>query len=189
MRADRRSLRLIERQTLVPQQLQKAVDLRHHRLHLRHRARLRAAPFSTVARVLNCLGLGRLRILEPKPPVQRYERQTPGDLIHSDGNKVARFRMMGHRITGNRQQVRSTGVGYNHVHFAIDYPTRLSDVEVLTDEQQSSEIALLIRAVAWFYGPGYDSRCFVSAHRAWASISFSLGSTRPAPTPKPCVLS
>jgi hypothetical protein len=41
------------------------VDLRHQRLHLRHIARLLAAPFSTVARVLNRLGLGRLRNLEP----------------------------------------------------------------------------------------------------------------------------
>jgi hypothetical protein len=33
---------------------------------------------------LNRLGLGRLRNLEPKPPVQRYERETAGDLIHID---------------------------------------------------------------------------------------------------------
>jgi hypothetical protein len=36
-------------------------------------ARLLQAPFSTVARVLSRLGLGRLRNLDPKPPVQRYE--------------------------------------------------------------------------------------------------------------------
>jgi len=34
-------------------------------VELRHIARLLAAPFSTVARVLNRLGLGRLRNLEP----------------------------------------------------------------------------------------------------------------------------
>ena len=33
---------------------------------------------------LNRLGLGPLRNLEPKPVVQRYERQTPGDLIHGN---------------------------------------------------------------------------------------------------------
>ena len=68
------------------------MELRHQRLHLRHIARLLAAPFSTVARVLNRLGLGRLRNLEPKPPVQRYEREHPGDLIHIDVKKLARFR-------------------------------------------------------------------------------------------------
>ena len=51
--ADRRSVRRHQRRTLDPQQLQKAVDLRHQRLHLRHIARLLAAPFSTVARTLS----------------------------------------------------------------------------------------------------------------------------------------
>ncbi len=68
---DRRSVRHFQRRTLDPQQLQQAMDLRHQRLHLRHITRLLAAPFSTVARVLNHLGLGRLRNLEPKLPVQR----------------------------------------------------------------------------------------------------------------------
>ncbi len=71
-----------------------------------------AAPFSTVARALNRLGLGRLLNLEPKPPVQRYERETPGDLIHIDGKKLARFREVGHRITGNRQRGSLPGVNY-----------------------------------------------------------------------------
>ena len=59
-----------------------------------------------------------MRNLEPKPPVQCYERETPGYLIHIDGKKLARFREVGHRITGNRQQGRSTGVGYDRVHVA-----------------------------------------------------------------------
>jgi len=53
-----------------------------------------------VARALNRLGLGRLRNLETKPPVQRYERERPGDLIHIDVKKLARYRKVGHRITG-----------------------------------------------------------------------------------------
>ena len=141
--ADRRSVRRSQGRTLAPQQLQQAVDLRHQRLHLRHIARFLAAPFSTVARVLNRLGLGRLRNLEPKPPVQRYERETPGDLIHIDVKKLARFRRVGHRITGNRQQGRSAGVGYDRVHVAIDDATRLAYVEVLADEQQATAIGFL----------------------------------------------
>ena len=109
--ADRRSVRRHQRRMLDSQHLQRAFELRHQRLHLRHIARLLAAPFSTVARALNRLGLGRLRNLEPKPPVQRYERERPGDLIHIDVKKLARFRKVGHRITGNRQQGRSAGVG------------------------------------------------------------------------------
>ena len=103
-----------------------------------------------MARTLNRLGLGRLRNLEPKPPVQRYERQTPGDLIHIDVKKLARFRQVGHRITGNRQQGRSTGVGYDRVHVAIDDTTRLAYVEVLPDEQQATAIGFMNQTLSTY---------------------------------------
>jgi len=160
--ADRRSVRRQQRRTLDSQHLQRAVELRHQRLHLRHIARLLAAPFSTVARALNRLGLGRLRNLDPKPPVQRYERERPGDLIHIDVKKLARFRKVGHRITGNRQQGRSAGVGYDRVHVAIDDATRLAYVEVLPDEQQGTAIGFLTRALAWFNGQGVECRQVMS---------------------------
>jgi len=88
--------------------------------------------------------------------VQHYERKTPGDLIHIDVKKLARFRQVGHRITGNRQQGRSTGVGYDRVHVAIDDATRLAYVEVLADEQQATAIGFLSRAGAWFNGQGVE---------------------------------
>jgi transposase InsO family protein len=171
--ADRRSVRRTQRRTLDPRHLQHAVELRHQRLHLRHISRLLAAPFSTVARALNRLGLGRLRNLEPKTPVQRYERQTPGDLIHIDVKKLARFRKVGHRITGNRQEGRSTGVGYDRVHVAIDDATRLAYVEVLADEQQATAIGFMTRAVAWFNGQGIECRQLMSDNGpAYVSRSF-----------------
>ena len=45
--ADRRSDRRTQRRTLDPQQQQHAVELRHQRLHLRHIARLLAAPWDS----------------------------------------------------------------------------------------------------------------------------------------------
>jgi len=129
--ADRRSVRRTQRRTLDPQQLQHAIELRHQRLHLRHIVRLLHAPFLTVARTLSRLGLGRLRNLDPKPPVQRYEWERPGDLIHIDIKSLARFRKVGHRITGDRQQGRSTGVGYEKAHVDVDDATRLTYAEVL----------------------------------------------------------
>ncbi len=156
--ADRRSARRTQRRTLDLQKLQQAVDLRHQRLHLRHIARLLAAPFSSVARALNRLGLGRLRSLEPKPPVQRYEWERPGDLLHIDVKTLARFRKVGHRITGDRQKGRSYRVGYDKVHVAIDDATRLAYVEVLEDEQKPTVIGFLTRALAWFNGQGIECR-------------------------------
>ncbi len=80
--------------------------------------------------------------------MQRYERETAGNLIHMDSKKLTRFRKVGHRITGSRQLVRSTGVAYDSVHVAIDDTTRLAYVEVLADEQQSTAIGFRSRPVA-----------------------------------------
>src|SRR5919109_1073412 len=49
-------------------------------------------PRSTVARVLKRLGKSRLPPLEPPPPVLRYEWAEPGDMLHIDVKKLARFR-------------------------------------------------------------------------------------------------
>jgi hypothetical protein len=69
-------------------------------------------------------------------------------------NSLARFRKVGHRITGNRQQGRSYGVGYDKVYVAVDDATRLGYIEVLADEQKPTVIVFLSRAVAWFNGQG-----------------------------------
>ena len=159
---DRRSVRRTQRRSLDPQHLQRAVELRHKRLHLRHIATMLVAPFSTVARALSRLGMGRLHNLEPKPVVQGYEGQIPGDLIHIAVKKLARFSKVGHCITGNRQQGRSTGVGYDRVHVAIDDATRLAYVEVLADEQPTTAIGFLSRAVAWFNDQRVDCRQVMS---------------------------
>ena len=179
--ADRRSVRRIQRRTLDPQQLQHAMELRHQRLHLRHIARLLQAPFSTVTRVLSRLGLGRLRHLEHKPPVHRYERKKPGNLIHIDVKLLARFCKEGHRITGDRQQGRSYGVGYDKVHVAVGDATRLAYVEVLADEQKPTVIGFLSRAVVWFNGQGMECRRVMSDNgpadvsKAFAKACRTLG--------------
>jgi hypothetical protein len=88
---DRRCVCRTQRRTLEPLQVQQAADLRHQRLYLRHIARFIAAPFFTVVRTLNRLGLGRLRNLEPKLPVKRYKRQTPGVFINIDLKNLLTF--------------------------------------------------------------------------------------------------
>jgi hypothetical protein len=54
---------------------------------------------ATVSRIQRRLGLNRIRDLEPAEPVRRYERATPGEIIHVDIKKLGRFDKIGHRIT------------------------------------------------------------------------------------------
>src|SRR5438876_9346678 len=51
---------------------------------------------ATVSRVLRRLGLNRIRDLEPAEPVRRYERATPGEMVHIDIKKLGRFDKIGH---------------------------------------------------------------------------------------------
>jgi transposase InsO family protein len=104
---------------------------------------------STVARVLRCCGLARLRHLEPPAPVQRYQWPLAGQLVHLDVKKLARIVRVGHRITGQRRG-QARGAGYEFVHVAIDDASRLAYVEVLPDEQGATTVKFLWRALAWF---------------------------------------
>lgn len=42
---------------------------------------------ATVSRILRRLGLNRIRDLEPAEPERRYERETPGEIVHIDIKK------------------------------------------------------------------------------------------------------
>lgn len=108
---------------------------------------------STVAAVLKRLGLNRLKLLEPKEPIRRYERKKPGELIHLDIKKLGRIRGIGHRITGSRRN-RARGSGWEYAHVCIDDHSRLAYVEVLPNERKESAIGFLKRALAWFAGHG-----------------------------------
>jgi transposase len=62
--------------------------------------------WATVSRVLRRAEMNRLRSLDPPPPVIRYERKHPGNLIHFDIKRLARIRKPGHRITGQLAESR-----------------------------------------------------------------------------------
>ena len=104
---------------------------------------------STVCGILRRIGLGRFRNLEPRADPCRYERSRPGELLHVDTKKLARFSRPGHRIHGNRADTR-TGLGYEFAHVCVDDATRLAYVEILPDERRESALPFLRRAVAWF---------------------------------------
>ena len=112
---------------------------------------------ATVARVLKRLGLNRLRALEPVEPPRRYQHEQPGDLLHLDIKKLARFERPGHRVTGTRAG-QNDGVGWEFVHVAIDDRSRIAFSSLHGDERASSAVEHLRAAVAWYAGLGVRIR-------------------------------
>src|SRR5436309_14938115 len=93
---------------------------------------------ATVSRILRRLGLNRIRDLEPAEPVRRYERATPGEMIHLDIKKLGRFEQVGHRITGDRTRQSSRrgqgwGAGWEYVHVCIDDHSRIAFSQIKPD--------------------------------------------------------
>jgi transposase InsO family protein len=95
--------------------------------------------------------------------VTRYERETPGDLIHLDIKKLGRFERVGHRITGDRVRQSSArgrrdgkawGVGWEFVHVVIDDASRIAFSRIMPDEKASSAVAVLKAAVAYYESLG-----------------------------------
>lgn len=74
---------------------------------------------STVSLWLRRLGLGRLRYLDPKPVVIRFEKKRPGELLHLDIKKFGCIKGIGHRIRGDRCN-RARGIGWEYLHVCID---------------------------------------------------------------------
>jgi transposase InsO family protein len=114
---------------------------------------------ATVARIAGAAGLNRLSKLEPAPVYRRYEKAEPGELLHLDVKKLGRIVKMGHRITGERQGVRSgPAKGWEYLHVAIDDASRVAYAQLLPDEDASCTVAFLRAAVAYYAGLGVRIR-------------------------------
>jgi transposase InsO family protein len=109
-------------------------------------------PLPTVVHVQRRLGLAR-RPRPAAPPVRRYERAAPGELVHLDIKKLGRFRRVGHRIHGDHGR-RSRGSGSEFLHIAIDDRTRLAYAALFSDETAASATAFLALAHRWFAARG-----------------------------------
>ena len=95
---------------------------------------------ATISRILERRGLNRRSALEPAEPVRRYERAAPGEIVHIDIKKLGKFNRIGRRITGDRTgQSNTRGVGWEHVHLAIDDHSRLAYSEIPPDEKRTDE--------------------------------------------------
>lgn len=107
-------------------------------------------PVSTVVLTLRRLGLNRLRALEPREPVIRYERARPGELVHVDTKRLARIAGIGHRIHGDRHRRPAAGLGWEHLHVCVDDATRVAYSEILPGETAACVTGFLRRAAGWF---------------------------------------
>jgi transposase InsO family protein len=145
---------------------------------------------ASVSRILNRRGLSLLSALEPQPLRPRYERASPGEIIHIDIKKLGRFNRTGHRITRDLAGHTGTGrPGWEFVHVAIDDHSRLATAQVFPDEKKESAVAFLQAAVAYYRslsitvsrvmtdnGSCYRSKAFV---RACARLNIKQIRTRP----------
>lgn len=118
---------------------------------------------SLVNRVLRRSGMPLLRHLDQatglparKARPVRYERATPGELVHVDIKKLGRIPDGGgHRKLGRQQGRKNrTGVGYSYLHHAVDDYSRLAYSEILENERKETAAGFWTRANAYFASVG-----------------------------------
>jgi transposase InsO family protein len=113
-------------------------------------AEVLAMALSTVSLILKRAGLGRRSRLEPLEPVNRYELTRPGELVHLDIKKLARFNRPGHRLLGRGRGRFETGAGYEYLHVCVDDYSRVAYVELLPDERGLTAARFLDHATLFF---------------------------------------
>ena len=106
---------------------------------------------STVHAVLRRHGRSRLVVRTPPEEVVRYERSSPGELVHVDIKKLGRIIRPGHRVTGDRSSQAKGKAGWQHVYVAIDDHSRLGFAAVYPDETADSALVFLDQLIR-FYG-------------------------------------
>ena len=104
--------------------------LRRHRLTAWEISQQLSVPASTVSRWLRRKGMGRLACLEPKPPVRRYERDCPGELLHLDTKKLGKIGKPGHRVHGDRS-VRTRRAGLEKIIYSCTGGALYGDPETI----------------------------------------------------------
>lgn len=158
---------------LCRSKLERISALRLQRLTAEQIAERLGLPRSTVSRHLSALGMGKLPPLHPPPPVVRYEREHPGELIHIDTKKLGRFQRLGHRVTGNRHQC-SDGAGWDYLHVCVDDASRLAYVEIHPNELRYTATRFLIRALRFFRDYGVQvQRVMTDNGSAYRSTPFA----------------
>ena len=136
---------------------------------------------------------------ELRRQVRRYERERPGELVHTDVKKLGLipdgggWRVHGRQATRGSKGGRTAPVtgtkGYAYLHSVVDDHSRLAYTEVLADETAPTTVAFFERAHRFFAdagvrvervisdnGPNYKSRDF---RAACAELGVTAKKTRP----------
>jgi transposase InsO family protein len=125
------------------------IQLRRQRLPgylIAHRTGLSPA---SVSRILRRARLSRWRDLNPPPPVHRYERETPGELLHLDIKGMTRFSEVSRRGDG-RLRGKQKHPGFLALHVAVDDHSRLAFTQILPDQKAETTIGFLHAAIEFF---------------------------------------
>ena len=163
--------------------------LRRLRMTAAEIAEVLGMALSTVSAILKRIGLGKRSRLEPLEPPNRYECARPGELLHIDVKKLARFSRPGHRILGRGRGRFETAAGYEYLHVCVDDYSRVAYAELLPDERARSAIAFLRRALGFFSARGVtceriltdNGSAYLSRAYGLASLAFGLRHTRTRP--------
>jgi transposase InsO family protein/transposase-like protein len=124
-------------------------------------------PHATVHRALQRRGCSRVP-RAPQEKVVRYEWPCPGNLLHIDTKRHARFVEPGHAVTGVRTQ-RSRGAGWEFVHTLVDDCSRLAYSEIHDDERADTVTEFTRRGLDWFLARGIVTERLLSDN-AWTYV-------------------
>jgi transposase InsO family protein len=146
-------------------------------------------PASTVYAVLVRCRVNRLSHIDRRTgePIRRYQRDTPGSLVHVDVKKLGNipdgggWRYLG-RLQGMRNRYATPGkpindwrrpkMGHAFVHSVLDDHSRVVYAEVHDDERKETAAAVLRHAAFWFLARGIvieevisdNGSCYKSNH-------------------------
>lgn len=123
----------------------------------------RAEP-SHCQRILRRQRLSRIRDLEPKPAVHRYEHARLGDQLPLDIERLGRVTRPSHRFTGDCRD-RVSGIGWEYLHLAVDDRPRIAASANYPDEKSSSVLAFLVAAFDYCVRFGFRFRALLIADR------------------------
>jgi transposase InsO family protein len=127
------------------ERVQRVVELRGSKMPGYAIASRSGVSAASVSRILRRAHLSRWRDLNPPPPVVRYERARPGELIHLDIKGMTRFNQVSLRGDG-RLRGKQKHPGFLALHIAIDDHSRLAFTELLPDQKKQTTIDFLDHA-------------------------------------------